>query len=179
MRSMRGAVVAIVTLGTLVFSSGTAAADARGDGKHSRDTLKLTAEVLQFEEVDVGTPGPSLGDMLVFSETLTERRREAGTSGVVCTVTETFPPYTDVTYHCVGTLSLRRGQITLQGLVDVQGEGDLGPWTVAITGGTGAYRGAGGEAVVRQFEDMTSTYKLRFVSDKKKAKKKKRSRGRH
>ena len=119
--------------------------------------------------MDVGAPGPSLGDQLVFSEARFERGREVG---------PTVPPYTVITFHCVGTLSLRRGQITLQGLIETQGEDDPGPFTVAITGGTGAYRGAGGEAVVRDVSDTRSVYKLRFVSDKKK-KAKKRSRGRH
>jgi hypothetical protein len=45
---------------------------------------------------------------------------------------------------------------------------------VAITGGTGAYRGAGGEAVIRDVSDTVTIYKLRFDSDKKKKK-----RGRH
>ena len=65
-------------------------------------------------------------------------------------------------FHCVATLRLRRGQITLQGLIEVQGEDDPGPFTVAITGGTGKYIGAGGKAVVREVghEDI---YKLRFT----------------
>jgi hypothetical protein len=167
-RSKRAAVAAIVTLGTLVLSSGTAAADGRGKGKPRGDTLRLVATILQQEYVDLGASGPSLGDMLVFSEVLRERGREVGTSGAVCTVTETEPPYTDITFHCVGTLSLRRGQITLQGLVEVQGEDDMGPWTVAITGGTGRYRGASGEAVVRGVDEMRTIYRLSFDRKKKK-----------
>jgi hypothetical protein len=76
-------------------------------------------------------------------------------------------PYDVLTFHCVATLSLRRGDVTLQGLIEVQGEDDTGPFLVAITGGTGAYRGAGGEAVVRGTDDG-SIYKLRFDSSKKK-----------
>jgi hypothetical protein len=72
-----------------------------------------------------------------------------------------------LTLHCVATLSLRRGQITLQGLIEVQGEGDSGPFTVAITGGTGAFFGAGGEARIRNVSDMVSVYKLRFADRKK------------
>jgi hypothetical protein len=49
----------------------------------------------------------------------------------------------------------------------VQGEDDSGPFTVAITGGTGAYRGASGEARVRDRGDGTSVYKLKFDSKKK------------
>jgi hypothetical protein len=155
------AVFAIVGLGVLV--SGTAVATADGHGKR---TLRVAATEIQFEFLDLGTTGMSLGDELVFSERLFVRGREAGTSGVVCTVTEFSPPYEVTTFHCVGTLSLRRGQITLQGLIEVQGEDDPGPFTVAITGGTGAFRGAGGEAVVREVSSERSVYKLRFDSGK-------------
>lgn len=174
MRSQRAAVAAIVTLGMLVLSSGTAAADGKGKGKHDRDSLRLVAKTLQEEFLDFGAPGPSLGDQLVFSEVLRKRGREVGTSGVVCVITEAVPPYTTVTFHCVGTLSLRRGQITLQGLIEVQGEDDPGPFTVAITGGTGAFRGASGQAVVRDVSDTRTVYKLSFDSKDKKKKKHRR-----
>jgi hypothetical protein len=170
-RSKRAAVAAIVTLAILGVSAGTGAADG-GKGKHRGDTLKLVATTLQEDFLDLGAPGPSLGDEFIFSEVLRERGREVGTSGGVCVVTETVPPYTVVTFHCVATLSLRRGQITLQGLVEVQGEDDPGPFTVAITGGTGAYRGASGEAVIRDVSDTVTIYKLRFDSGKNKHKKK-------
>jgi hypothetical protein len=156
------AVFAIVGLGVLV--SGAAAATANGHGKR---TLRIVATEIQSEFVDLGTSGPSLGDELVFSEALFVHGREVGTSGVVCTATQVTPPYDVLTFQCVGTLSLRHGQITLQGLIEVQGQDDPGPFIVAITGGTGAFRGAGGEAVVRQVSQVRSIYKLRFDSHKK------------
>lgn len=159
------AVLAIAVLGVLV--SGTGIASAHGKGKK---TLRLVATEIQSEFLDVGAAGPSLGDRLVFSERLTRKGREVGTSGVVCTITQTTPPYDVFTFQCVGTLSLRRGQITLQGLLEIQGEDDRGPFTVAITGGTGAYRGASGQATVRQVSDTMSVYKLRFDAKDKKHK---------
>jgi hypothetical protein len=155
-------VLAIVALGLLVFGSSVASAD--GKGKRS---LRLVATEIQSEFLDLGSPGPSLGDEFVFSEELSKRRREVGMSGGVCTATEVVPPYDVLTFHCVATLSLRRGQITLQGLIEIQGEDDSGPFKVAITGGTGAYRGAGGEAVIFSVSDTKSIYKLRFDSKKK------------
>jgi hypothetical protein len=149
------AALAIVVLGALVFGSAIAAAH----GKHKR-ALRVVAIQNQFQAVDVAPTGPSLGDELVFSETLRRHGHEAGVSGVVCTATEVTPPYEVTTYHCVATLSLRRGQITLQGLVEIQGTGDMGPFSVAITGGTGAYRGAGGEARIREVSPTRSVYKL-------------------
>ena len=155
-------VLAIVALGVLAW--GTGVANAHGGGKN---TLKLVATELQFEFIDVGATGPSLGDQIVFSESVAKDGRDVGMSGVVCTVTHATPPYDVLTFHCVGTLSLRRGQITLQGLIEVQGEDDPGPFTVAITGGTGAYRGAGGTAVIREVSPGVSVYKLRLDLPKK------------
>jgi hypothetical protein len=88
-----------------------------------------------------------------------------GTSGIHCTATHVVPPYGISAFQCLGSLSLRRGQVTLQGLVEIQGMDDPGPFRVAITGGTGAYRGASGEAVVFEPRPGKNIYKLRF--DKK------------
>ena len=156
------AVFAIVALG--VLASGPAATAAHGHGKQ---TLRLVATQIQSEFLDLGTAGPSLGDQFVFSETLFRHGREVGVSGGVCTVTQVVPPYDVVTFHCVATLSLGRGQITLQGLLEFQGEDDPGPFTVAITGGTGAFFGASGEAIDFRASATRSIYKLRFDSRKK------------
>ena len=153
-------VLAIVVLGAFLTVTGVANAH---DGKRS---LRLVATEVQSESLDLGAPGPSLGDELIISESLAWRGRDVGTSGIVCTVTHATPPYDVLTFHCVATLSLRRGQITLQGLIEVQGEDDNGPWRVAITGGTGAFRGAGGEAIVRG-TDTGMIYMLRFDSPRK------------
>ena len=158
------AVLAIVALGVLV--SGTADAAAHGKGTH---TLRIVAQQNQFQILDLGTPGFSLGDEFVFSETLFRRGREVGVSGGVCTGTSVAPPYDVVRFHCVATLSLRRGQITLQGLIELQGQDDPGPFTVAITGGTNAFFGAGGQAVIRRPTATRAIYKLRFETrDKQK-----------
>ena len=157
------AALAAVALGVLVF--GTGVANAHGDrGK----VLKLGATELQSDFVDVGDPGPSLGDEIVFSETLFKRGREVGMSGGVCTITYGVPPYDVVTANCVVTLNLHRGQITLQGLNEFQGEDDPGPFFLAITGGTGDFRGAGGEATFRNVRATRGVYKLRFDTGKKK-----------
>jgi hypothetical protein len=158
---VHAAVLTSVVLGTLVFGSAVAAADGKDKDRDKR-TLKVAAVEKQFNFLDLGDPGPTLGDELVFSEFLSIRGRGVGESGVVCVVTQAMPPYDVLTFHCFATLSLRRGQITLQGLVEIQGEDDPGPFTVAITGGTGKYRGACGEAVIRDVSDTRTVYKLRF-----------------
>jgi hypothetical protein len=170
-RSVHAAVAAIVAVGILVIGAAPAAAG----GKQKHDKLRLVATVTQFQFLDLGTPGPSLGDEIVFFEVLRKEGREAGIVGGVCTVTEVVPPYTSSTHQCITTLSLRRGKITLQGLPELQGIDDPGPFTTAITGGTGAYRSASGEAKVLRPTPTTTIYKLSFNSHGKK----KKGRGRH
>ena len=152
----------VVAVGVLLFGAGAADATGKGDGKR---TLRIVATEIPSEFLDLGTPGPSLGDELIISEQLFRKGREVGTSGVVCTVTQAMAPYDVLTFQCLATLSLRRGQVTLHGLIEVQGEDDPGPFRVAITGGTGKFRGAGGEATVRDVGEST-IYKLRFVKAK-------------
>jgi hypothetical protein len=154
--AVRTIVPALVALAVLMF--GATLAQAHGNGHR---TLRVVGVENQFQFLDLGAAGPSLGDELVFSQVLLRRGHEVGDAGGVCTVTEAVPPYDVLTYHCVATLRLQRGQITLQGLVEFQGEGDQGPFTVAITGGTGAFRSAGGEARIRIRGDRT-TYRLRL-----------------
>ncbi len=160
-RRLYAGVLAVVVLGVLM--SAPAVATANGKGKRA---LRIVATEIQFQFLDLGTPGPSLGDELVFSERLSRHGRSIGVSSVVCTATLVEPPYDDLTFHCVATLKLKRGQITLQGLIEVQGEEDPGPFKVAITGGTGRYVGAGGKAVIRDVSPTKSVYKLRFTSRK-------------
>lgn len=164
MRSRLGISTGVLAIAVIaVLALGSSVADARS----GKQTLRLLAIQDQSESLDLGTPGPSLGDELVFSEVLRQHGREVGTSGVVCTVTAVEVPYEVLTYHCVGTLSLRRGQITLQALIEVQGEDDMGPFDIAITGGTGAYRGAGGDATYRELSDTRAIYRLRLDSGRK------------
>jgi hypothetical protein len=156
-------VPALVSLGVLVFGATAASADAKGE-----QTLRVVGITTQAEFLDLGTPGPSLGDEFVFSERLRRQGRDVGTSGGVCTAVEVTPPYDVTTYHCVATLDLARGQITLQGLVEFQSTGVMEPFTVAITGGTGAYFGAGGQARIRPVTETREIYKLRFVLPERK-----------
>jgi hypothetical protein len=160
--TLRRGLIAIATVacGLLV----AVPANAKGTSKRS---LRIVGTIIQQEFLDMGAPGPSLGDELVFSEKLSRRGRDVGVSGVVCVATQVTPPYDVTDFHCVGTLRLRRGQITLQGLIEVQGETDMGPFIVAITGGTGAYEGAGGTAIVRDVSETRSIYRLHLLLPKR------------
>lgn len=174
--AVHAARAAMIAVAVLVLGSAPAAAD----GKRKHDTLRLVGTPSQSAFLDRDAPGPSLGDEFVFSNVLRKDGRDAGTAHGVCVVTEVVPPYTAFTFQCVATLALRRGQITLQGVAELQDlVGDPGPFTWAITGGTGAYRSAGGEARVLR-APLETIYKLSLDNHgKKKHNKKKKPRGNH
>src|SRR5215213_1969773 len=71
-----GTVIAVLGLTALLVAPADAA--THGKGKY---TLRIAAEEIQSEFLDLGPAGPSLGDELVFSERLYRNRREVGVSG--------------------------------------------------------------------------------------------------
>jgi hypothetical protein len=155
-RRRRLAVIGVLAAAVAGTILAPALADGPGKGKR---TLRLVANQTQYEFLDVGAVGNSLGDRLAFGEVFTKQGEQTGRSGVVCTVTNHEPaPSEKMTVNCVGTLRLQHGQINLQGLMDLNGQADPGPFKVAIVGGTGRYRGARGEAMAEQPNPPENVY---------------------
>jgi allene oxide cyclase-like protein len=82
--------------------------------------------------------------VLTSTETLSKDGENVGEDGGSCTITHVVSPEV-ITANCIDTLSLKRGQITVQGLLTFDESGGEQPFTVAVTGGTGADKGVGGE----------------------------------
>jgi hypothetical protein len=97
--------------------------------------------------IDLGAPGPSIGDRLVFSNPLFDAQGHViGRDGADCVIVRIDPsetPDRQQIVQCTISAELADGQITVQGLA--QGTEN----TFAVTGGTGAYRKARGEAFAR------------------------------
>ena len=89
--------------------------------------------------IDAGAPGPGLGDVRVLDDALFRHRRQVGRDGGSCVVTNADRPEAS----CVVTWHLPHGSITGQWLNQPPPRK-----VVAVTGGTGIYRHARGEAVV-------------------------------
>jgi hypothetical protein len=141
-----GAAVALVALAVgLVGPAWGASGD---DAK--RATFRLLAETteLQFE-------GTALGDQIVFTNRLLKDGTEVGHEGAVCTVTSVERQE----MQCIATFSLRGGRITAQALVRL---GDLTPYLVAVTGGSGRYKGVEGEIEVRPVDDRSGIHIFRL-----------------
>jgi hypothetical protein len=117
------------------------------------EVLEGRAETDQLAAPDLDPAGPSLGDMYVYSGSLTKDGREVGYGGGSCQFTHIDGE--KITTQCVITMELERGSLTVQALW-VYG---TSPLDMAITGGTGAYRNARGS--VRFWDIATPNERMR------------------
>jgi hypothetical protein len=98
---------------------------------------------------------PAAGDVLVGRNALRAADgSRAGTGHLSCVITKPARNFGRSTYQCNGTNRLRDGSISFS-LVAKLGVDRV--VTAAVTGGTGAYAGAGGEAVNTTTGENTST----------------------
>jgi hypothetical protein len=131
MRRTCTAAIAIATLGLTV--AGTAAAGTGG---------KSGSYVIRFSPlniVDTGKKGLTAGDLIVSHDVLYRHGRKVGRSALTCTITDPKVPEG----ACTVTWALPGGTVSGQFL-----NAPPPRKVVAITGGTGAYAGASGVAVV-------------------------------
>jgi hypothetical protein len=110
--------------------------------------LRLTTQTDQFAFVDQGTPGPSVGDQLVFSDRVYRDGTQIGSSASTCTIARVAAP--DMTCQLVVTFALPDGQLTLHGITHAldhpPAAGEQIRFALAVTGGTDHYRTARGDA---------------------------------
>lgn len=135
----------LLVLGTVQMTS----ADRGGrDGRKPSRVIHLTERAVAVSFQDADPPGPSLGDRLIFSSNLYDKKGNlVGRDGADCLIVRvdpSSPPGEQQTVQCVISVDLfDEGQITVQGLA--QGTENL----FAVTGGTGAFRTAKGEAFAK------------------------------
>lgn len=139
-----GGVVAIAAFAVGSVAPATGVAD-RGHDDDDGIIVRVLSTNTEEEFVDVGEPGPSLGDAFIFTSNLTRQGKAVGHTGVVCTFTSVVREEV----QCVGTARLLGGQIAIQGLL--AGEPDI--FSFPITGGTGRYVGAEGTLWVKELSD--------------------------
>ena len=118
---------------------------------HAGKTIRVLAVFTEFDpNIDLGAPGFSLGDEVVFSGNLLQHGKQVGRVGVVCTFVSTQNA-AKVEAQCPATATLPGGQITIQGVIVNRALN----WTLPITGGSGQYDRARGEVVSRDVSTPT------------------------
>ncbi|HEX6506836.1 MAG TPA: hypothetical protein VF221_04315 [Chloroflexota bacterium] len=126
-----------IAVAALVAGVAIPAAGSSGQaGQHG--AFRVTATVTEESQIDLGAPGPSLGDEIVFSGPLLQGGHQVGHQGAVGSTVSLQRHEAQF----IATYSFGGGQITAQALVIL---GSAAPYDVAITGGTGKYQGAKGE----------------------------------
>lgn len=144
-------------LGATTFAATAAnGSDTSSTSSSADETLRFRSESVTFEFFDVGDKGQSVGDHFVFSDKVVERGRTVGAVDGDCTFTRT-PTDHSQWMQCVATATLRHGHITFQGVLRITPDaGDTFP--IAVTGGTGAYDEAAGDAEFRFTPDGATVY---------------------
>jgi allene oxide cyclase len=116
----------------VTLAAGSTGAASSGGGKQIAVFERATTDTL----VDLPPAGDSLGDTLTFANEVFDARSgtKVGTDQGQCVRT-----VVGAAFECTWTTFLPKGQITVQGPFY-----DAADSTLAITGGTGAYRNARG-----------------------------------
>jgi hypothetical protein len=160
--------VAAIAATTLAAGGVTlASADSGGssDGNGGQTIKLFTVLQKPTADIDLGDEGFSLGDQQVFSDDVFAKKGGAklGFDAGVCTIVRVTDPKTFAgTAQCVVTVSLAEGQIAAQGLVTFVGDELPAPFDIAITGGTGAYKDAGGQVTVEELNATDTNLTLQL-----------------
>ena len=130
-------VPALVAMGVLTFAVVSAGGSDGSGGK----VIHVVEHATTDATTDTGDPGDTSGDILTFANDVFDASdsTKVGTDQGYC-IRITAPG----SYECNWTTFLKDGQITVEGPFF-----DTSDSVVAITGGTGAYRNARGQMVLK------------------------------
>src|SRR3954449_4459463 len=143
---------AVVALIVAVTASAAGGGGNGGGGGRDRDrgegrTITVIEHATTDTTTDTGDKGDTVGDILTFANDVfdTADATKVGTDNGYCLRTVVGD---GAAYECHWTTFLDGGQITVDGpFFDAKGS------TLAITGGTGRYRGAKGEMTLESREN--------------------------
>ena len=132
--------------------AGALATACSSEKPHTLITI-ADARVHKARIVDIGEPGDSVGDVVVFDQPLLdEQGNRIGNNSGTCIRTRT-----EHSFQCQWTLTLENGSIQVAGR-----EFDRGASNITIVGGTGTYAGVTGEMKSVNNDDGTFTQTLRY-----------------
>jgi hypothetical protein len=146
------AIAALALAGT-AYAAGPDSHDRSSDWHGHDRTIKLAEanEAVQPAFVDLGKPGPSAGDLVVVTDGLLHP--DGSKAGVVrqdCTLVQPGTSPLTSTFECSSSFALSEGTIVAEGpFVPTAPE-----QAAAVTGGTGAFITAQGEAIIRAEDDQ-------------------------
>jgi allene oxide cyclase len=118
------------------------------------EQIKVVERPVGETTVDLGAKGDSVGDMLVFANGVFDsaNKTQLGTDQGYCVRT-----IVGKSWECFWTLTLKAGQITVEG--PFMDEGDS---LLTVTGGTGKYAGAKGSMKLHPRDAKSSSYDFTY-----------------
>jgi hypothetical protein len=129
-------VVIVIAVAALVLATTGVASGSRGHSDRHR--LVFYERQTSFQFVDPANDGPTPGDQAVSTSDLF---RDAHFAHKVGSVLISCAIVTTSELECAATAHLRGGDVQVNGAVPLETQ----PASLAITGGTGKFRGANGE----------------------------------
>lgn len=135
----------LLALGVLLAACGSA----------TTTSLKVVERATTDTVADIAPTGDSVGDVLAFANEVYDAANatKLGSDNGACTRTAVGQAW-----ECIWTLSLADGQITVEGPFN-----DASDSTLAITGGTGAYKNARGEMLLHARNAQGSEYDFTYT----------------
>jgi hypothetical protein len=137
----------IGVLGAVSSASPNNNDDHRND--KGRSTLTVVGKTPENKVVDLGSQGPTQGDIRVTNAPLYDEsgKERIGRFDLFCAITDPADEPSEKAHmaQCTKTFTLPGGQITVQGVEAYPNLSALAPGVNAISGGTGKYAGVGGE----------------------------------
>jgi hypothetical protein len=170
-RQRAAAGIAAVTLSAIGVTGALAATNSQAAPSHAAAAMTVYAFSINGSDGGfVAAPGTnpqqlSQGDEYIINDQLTVNRKVKGGYPIIghdsgtCTFTRIVNPH-DGLASCSATAVLKRGSLTVQGVVEIDSSGGPRASDLAITGGTGEYAGARGTLRLRvagQHEIFTIT----------------------
>ena len=154
-KAVRIATVGVAAAGSVVLLQGSLASaspSTSGGGHHDDDVvLEFDVQFSPFNITDLGEPGPGPADLIVFSDVLFVDEVQVGHEVGSCVVVDA-----QGLASCTAVITLDEG-----GTITYSLENAPPPEkTIAITGGSGPYRSAGGDGVLVENEDQTGRLTL-------------------
>jgi hypothetical protein len=158
--------VAAIALLLLIAGVTIAFANSPEDDADREESVvfDLVAKEVAETFVDLGDKDFSQADQFVFTNDLFRGDTKVGKDGGVCTVSNlTAEGATSV--YCSGSNALPGGQVVVQGLVEYAPGEEVKkePYSLSITGGTGKYRDARGEAIFKEVSTKEFRVTLRIL----------------
>ena len=118
------------------------------------EQIKVVERAVGETNVDLGTKGDSVGDMLIFANGIFDaaNKTQVGTDQGYCVRT-----VIGKSWECFWTMTLKTGQITIEGPFPDEGDS-----LFTVTGGTGKYAGAKGSMKLHPRDAKSTSYDFTY-----------------